>query len=144
MAERVNRQPGWRFSLVFASTRQSDEIVEAEPAPLSTLEDRARKAEALLQAGQTEAAVLLLWSAVEGALRLLGERAGLPLVSLPSSAVIRELYSAGEISAEQFDLLMRLLPGRNQLVHGLESTESVDVERLRLLGEELLSEARTR
>jgi hypothetical protein len=39
---------------------------------------------------------------------------------------------------------MRLLPIRNQLVHGLESQESVDVERLRRLGQELLAEARTK
>jgi hypothetical protein len=141
VVELVNRQPGWRFSLVFASPRQPDELVEAQPASLSVSQERAQNAEALLQAGQKEAAFLLLWSAVEGTLRFLGERAALPLASLPPSALIRELYSAGEISAQHFDSLMRLLPIRNQLVHGLESQESVDVEGLRRLGQELLAEA---
>jgi hypothetical protein len=133
VAERVNRQPGWRFSLVFVSPKQ--------PAPLSVLQERAQNAEALLQAGQKEAAFLLLWSAVEGILRLLGERADLPIASLPPSAIIRELYSAGEISAQHFDSLLRLLPIRNQLVHGLEAQASVDVEELRGIGQELLAEA---
>jgi hypothetical protein len=143
VVELVNRQPGWRFSLVFASPRQPDELVEAQPASLSVSQERAQNAEALLQTGQKEAAFLLLWSAVEGTLRFLGERADLPLASLPPSALIRELYSAGEISAQHFDSLMRLLPIRNQLVHGLESQERVDVEGLRRLGQELLAEART-
>jgi hypothetical protein len=77
-----------------------------------------RNAQALMGARQDEAAFLLLWSALEGALRLAGERAQLPLASLPPSTLIRELYSAGEISREQFDALLGLLPIRNQLVHG--------------------------
>ena len=140
VAERVNRQPGWRFSLVFVSPKQPDEFVETQPAPLSVLLERVQNA-ALLQAGQKEAAFLLLWSVVEGSLRLLGEHADLPIASLPPSAMIRELYSAGEISAQHFDSLLRLLPIRNQLVHGLESQASVDVEELRRIGQELLAEA---
>lgn len=141
VVERVNRQPGWRFSLVFASAHETDDVLDAQPAPLSVLQERTRNAEALLQTGHKQAAFLLLWSAVEGTLRLLGERADLPLASLPPSAIIRELYSAGEISAQHFDSLLHLLPIRNQLVHGLEAQESIDVEGLHLLGQGLLAEA---
>jgi hypothetical protein len=143
VAERVNRQPGWRFSLVFVSPDQPDQVSEAQPAPLSLLEERARNAEILRQVGQKEAAFLLLWSALEGILRLLGDRAQLPLASLPPSTLIRELYSAGEINREQFDSLMRLLPARNQLVHGFGSQESVDVEQLHPLVRELLAEVKS-
>ena len=121
VAERVNRQPGWRFSLVFVSPDQPDQISEAQPAPLSVLQERAQNAAALFQAGQSEAAFLLLFSALEGILRFLGHRAHLPLESLPPSALIRELYSAGEINREGFESLMRLLPVRNRLVHGFGS-----------------------
>jgi len=141
VVERINRQPGWRFSLVFVNPEHPDQLTEAQPAPLSLLQERAKNADALLQADQKEAAFLLLWSAVEGTLRLLAERADLPLASLPPSALIRDLYSAGEISRQHFESLMRLLPIRNQLVHGLESQESVDVEGLRRVGQELLAEA---
>ena len=55
VAERVNRQPGWRFSLVFVSPDQPDQVTEASLAPLPQLQDRARSAEALLQTGQSEA-----------------------------------------------------------------------------------------
>ncbi len=142
VAERVNRQPGWRFSLVFVSPDQPDQVSEAQPAPLPLLLERARNADALLKAGQSEAAFLLLFSALEGILRFLGHRAQLPLESLPPSTLIRELYSAGEITREQFESLMRLLPIRNQLVHGFGSQERLDVEPLRLLVEALVEEAR--
>jgi REase_AHJR-like len=142
VAERVSRQPGWRFALVFVSPDQPDQVWDAPPAPLLRLQERARNAESLLQAGQSEAAFLLLWSALEGILRLLGHRAQLPLETLPPSTLIRELYSAGEISMKQFESLMRLLPVRNRLVHGFGGgQDDVDVEQLRQIVRELLAEA---
>lgn len=144
IAERVNRQPGWRFSLVYVSPSEPDQVTEAEPAPLAELQERAQDADSLLQAGQPEAAFLLFWSACEGSLRLLGRRAQLPLENLPSSALIRELYSTGEISRDHFDTLMRLLPMRNRLVHGLLGrTEDINVEPLRGLVRTLLEDARS-
>ena len=101
-----------------------------------------RNAEALMRPRQDEAAFLLLWSALEGALRLAGERAQLPLASLPPSTLIRELYSAGELSREQFEALLGLLPIRNQLVHGFSSRPAIDVERLREIVASLLADLR--
>jgi hypothetical protein len=141
VAARVNSQPGWRFSLVFLNPDRPDEISAAQlPAPLSVLQVRAQNGDALFQAGQSEAAFLLFFSALEGMLRILGQRAQLPLESLPPSALIRELYSAGEIDRAQFESLMRFLPIRNQLVHGFRPQESLDVEQLRLLVQALLAE----
>lgn len=143
VAERVNRQPGWRFSLVFVSPDQPDQVSEVQPAPLSLLEKLAANAETLLQSGETEGAFLLFWSALEGILRVLGHRAQLPLESLPPSTLIRELYSAGELNMAQFELLMRFLPIRNQLVHGFGAPkETYDVEELHLLVDNFLSEAK--
>jgi hypothetical protein len=144
VAERINRRPGWRFSLVYVSPSEPDQPTEAEPAPLPELEQRARQADSLLQADQPDAAFLLYWSTVEGSLRLLGRRAQLPLENLPSSALIRELYSSGELSREEFDTLMRLLPVRNRLVHGLVGRpERSVVEPLRSLVNTLLENARS-
>jgi hypothetical protein len=144
IAEQINRQPGWRFSLVYVSPSAPDQLMEADPAPLPQLQERAREADSLLQANQPEAAFLLYWSTLEGSLRLLGRRAQLPLENLPSSALIRELYSSGELSREDFETLMGLLPVRNTLVHGLVGrTERANVEPLRSLVNTLLENAKS-
>ena len=109
-------------------------------APLSVLQERAQNGDTLVQAGQSEAAFLLFFSALEGILRVLGQRAQLPLESCRPRPLIRELYSAGEIDRVQFESLMRFLPIRNQLVHGFRPQESLDVEQLRLLVQALLAE----
>jgi hypothetical protein len=142
IAERVNKEPGWRFSLVFANPDEPSQITEAEPAALHVLEQRTQNAGDLLRTGQNEAAFLLLWSALEGILRHLGERAQLPLANLPPSALMRELYSAGEISREQFEALVGLFPVRNQLVHGFGSRADLEAEQLLILVKSLLAELR--
>jgi uncharacterized protein YutE (UPF0331/DUF86 family) len=74
-------------------------------------------------------------------MRLIGNRAGVPVENLPPSTLIRELYSAGEISQEQFEVLMRLLPMRNRLVHGFRGDQDqLDVEQLRAVAQALLRE----
>lgn len=142
VAERVNKEPGWRFSVVFADPDRPDQLVDAETTPLAVLEQRSNDAHQLIESGQKEAAFLLLWSALEGLLRLLSERAQLPLKSLPPSTLIRELYSAGELSRDQFDQLMRQLPLRNQLVHGLGSHEGIESGVLEAIVNSLISDLR--
>lgn len=143
VAERVNRQPGWRLSLVFVDPEQPDQVFETHPESLSRLRERIEDADTLVRSHQWEAAFLLLWSSLEGILRLLGQRAQLPLESLPPSTLIRELYSAGEISREQFEALMILLPVRNRLVHGFGTQAPVDVESLRHVVQAVLGEVET-
>lgn len=143
IAERVNRQPGWRFSVVYVNPLDPDQITEADPAPLAELQDLAREADVLLGADQPKAAFLISWSALEGALRLLARRAQLPLETMPTSALVRELYSAGELSREHFEIILRFLPIRNRLVHGLHGQiGKVDAELLQALVKALLKEAR--
>jgi len=124
--------------------RFQPDLMAAEPLPLAELQGLAQDGDRLLREGERKAAFLLLWSALEGSLRLLGRRAQLPLENLPSSALIRELYSAGEISRDQFETLMRLLPVRNHLAHGPHRRpDEITVEPLQGLVRALLEEARS-
>lgn len=142
LAERTKREQGWKLSLVFVDPDTS-EIHEEESPPLTLVAERVRGATVLNNEGRKEAAFLLLWSALEGLLRILGARANLPLSSLPPSALIRELYSAGELGRDQYELLLQLLPERNRIVHGFGALDGVDVDSLRHLVEGLLAEAST-
>lgn len=143
VAERVSHQPGWRFSVVFADPDQPGRVIEGRAVPLPLVEQRVREGQSLVEAGRGEAAFLLLWSAVESALRVLGEQGHLPLASLPASALIGELYSAGELDHSDFTALMRLLPLRNQLAHGFDPQGVLDAAReLSVIAGTLLDEIR--
>jgi hypothetical protein len=142
VAERVSKEPGWRFSVVFADPDRADPIVDGTTTPLALLERRVNDAHQLIAAGQNEGAFLLLWSALEGVLRLLSERAQLPLTSLPPSMLIRELYSAGELGRDHFEGLMQLLPIRNQLAHGLNSHDRIEAASLEAIVMSLIADLR--
>jgi len=142
LAERIRQHPGWRFSLTVIDPR-SDEVVPLTQQLLDreAIMGRLREARELLDRGVKDAAFVLLWSAVEALLRQIASREGLPLERVPSSAVLKELFSLGLISRSGLDIAMRAFSVRNSLVHGFEAPElNAVLEGMTPLVQELLAE----
>jgi hypothetical protein len=142
LAETIQRQPGWQFSLVVIDPR-SDEVIPVTHQLLDRQEivDRLGKANELLQMGATDAAFLLLWVAVEALLRHLATREGLPLARVPSLSLIKELFSLGILSRSEHDVAQRALDVRNAFVHGFHATKHDEsAGELASLAQHLLSE----
>jgi REase_AHJR-like len=145
LAEVIRAQPGWRFDLVVM--RPGEGEVPPVDATLPTegeLATRLKEADELQAAGSLSAAFIVLWAVVEGLMRLEAQRVGLPLERvMPTSALVRELYSAGEIAAEDYEMLLRLMETRNGLVHGFSTPVSAqDLSELKLIVEHLFAEVR--
>lgn len=143
IAERVAQQPGWKFSLVVLGKDDLDKVAPEEaPLPVNEISERITRAKGLSEQGSPDASFLLLWSSMEALLRVLAGRAHIPLGNAPTSTLIRELYSAGELSREQFDAAMRMLSSRNSLVHGFSAPIGrAEADQLYALSEDLLKEA---
>lgn len=141
IAERVAAHPGWRFSLVVVNPEQVEQapgLVDTDVLAIDRAKDQARRAKHLATEGMLDAAFLLLWSAVEAALRNVAVRAHLPIPSRSTSVILRELFSAGELSRAQFEQALKALPIRNSVVHGgSTSLASEDVETLGQLADSL-------
>lgn len=120
LAGAVEARPGWRLELV----------VHADDGPGRTsvvaVERRAAEARRLLGAGQAEAALLVAWSAAEGALRLLAAGRGVAPRSPAPAGVLRELYSLDLLGERQFRLLDAAWRARSAVAHGFESEGPVD------------------
>lgn len=119
LAETIQRQPGWRFSLVVIDPR-SDEVAPPTQPLLDrqAIVDRLAQANELLKTGATDAAFLLMWISVEALLRHIATREGLPLERVPSSSLLKELFSLGILSRAELELAQRAFSVRNALVHG--------------------------
>src|SRR5262245_28487199 len=142
LAETIQHHPGWRFSLVVVDPRSDD--VTPSTWPLLNREkivERLQEAEELLQRGVKEAAFVLLWVSIEALLRHIASREGLPLERVPSSALLKELFSLGLLSRNGLDITSRAFSVRNSLVHGFEAPElDAILGELTILAQELLAE----
>jgi REase_AHJR-like len=142
IAETIQRQPGWRFSLVVIDPR-SDEVAPPTQPLLDRkdITDRLGRANELLKTGATDATFLLLWISVEAILRHLAIREGLPLERMPSSSLMKELFSLGILSRSELDVAQRAFSVRNTLVHGFATTRLEETAReLAQFAQQLLSE----
>jgi Holliday junction resolvase len=143
LAEEIGRHPGWRFLLVTMNDVESRSFPGSpdELASRSEVTERIARAERLLDSGDSDAAFLLMWSALEAMLRRHAESVALPLERLPSLSVLNHLYSQGELSMTQYDRAMAALRLRNLLAHGSPAPQLGDAARdLRSLIKDLLNE----
>jgi hypothetical protein len=119
LAETIQRHPGWRFSLVVIDPG-SDEVTPPTQSLLDrqAIVERLGQANELLKTGATDAAFLLMWISVEALLRHIATREGLPLERVPSSSLLKELFSLGILSRSELELAQWAFSVRNVLVHG--------------------------
>ncbi len=143
VAEEVKRHQGWRFLLITSQDISDSDLLADEHRRVTWNEiaERVEHAQALLAQGDQEAAYVVMWIAFERMLRLQATQVSLPLERLSPSIVIRQLYSAGELTMEQFDVALSCQDVRNRVVHGLPAPDlETALDRLSRLVRELLSE----
>jgi len=140
LARVVRDMPSWRFDLIMTNPKDAETLVEARPPQPELVRQRADNVASLLDTGNLEAALLLAWSAMEGAVRTLGSELVPDSSSRPISYLLRALYSQGNISQRQFEFLDSLEDVRNAISHGLpvDLPTAVEVARLSRLAVDLL------
>ena len=133
----VQNRPGWRFELIIeGATAERPETVG-----VSQIRAGLDEAEELQRNNHRAAALLLLWSGTEGALRRFAIRENIELESLAPAYVLKRLYTLGLLSREQYRTLNEALQLRNRTAHGFDvSVTTSDLTRLSSTLRELLSE----
>ncbi|QSV67525.1 MAG: hypothetical protein HEQ12_11725 [Aphanizomenon flos-aquae DEX188] len=120
VAEEISRHPGWHFLLVTL------EDIEAESLPGTSEElpsweeiiDHFSQVSKLIENNNIEPAFLFLWSVFEGALRKRAVDVSIPVERLPAIRLLRTMYSLGELSISEFDIIQAYFERRNRLAHG--------------------------
>jgi len=133
----LRNRSGWRFDLVIDGSEPDHGRL---PGP-SQIETSLEEATELQQNGHVVAALLLLWSATEGILRLLATRENVELESLAPGYVTNRLYTLGLLGREQYRVLADAVQLRNQAAHGFQvSVTREDLANVTAIARELLSE----
>jgi hypothetical protein len=130
-------RPGWRFELIIdGSEPEHGRLLGAHQ-----IEASLEEADELRQGGHVVAALLLLWSATEGVLRLLAVRENVDLESPSPMYVTSQLYTLGLLGREQYRILDEALRLRNHAAHGFQvSVTREDLANIAAIARELLSE----
>jgi Holliday junction resolvase-like predicted endonuclease len=119
LAELVNALPHHRFDFV-AIPRETIPARE-EWLDLTALSERVEEASQCWRQGHSEAAIMLLWSATEGALRFIADRQHLGLSTRGPQTMVKTLYSQGVIDKYEYEILEQAGRLRNLAVHGFKA-----------------------
>ena len=125
LARLVESKPGWSFELLLVSEPEKlDSPVGARSLVGEETLSRIEEAEKSLEAGLSEAAFLLAWSACEAAIRGLVEAQGVsnPSVTRPGYILDQAVY-LGVISRGEYNNLTKLQEYRNAIVHGFTASD---------------------
>ncbi|BCL39105.1 hypothetical protein [Nostoc sp. MS1] len=128
VSQEVSKHPGWRFLLVTL------EDIEAQSLPGTSEQfpsweeiiNRFDQAHRLVENQEIEPAFLFLWIIVEGALRKRAIDASIPVESFPTIVLLKYMYSLGELSFSQFEIIETCFVIRNRLEHGYK--ERLDLQ----------------
>lgn len=137
VAERVSREPGWRFELVAVprveqASRWTDEH-------MSLIEDRARQ---VVAAGGADMAYVYAWGFLEILIPELASEHGLKFSKVPFMEGMRKLVSEGLVSREVLSEVEEAYNVRSRLLHAEREPlpKADDVEKLLALGRRVRNE----
>ena len=143
VAEEVSRHPGWRFLLVTLEDIQAESLpgTSEELPSWEELINYFSQVSKLIENNNIEPAFLFLWSVFEGALRKRAVDVSIPVERLPAIRLLRTMYSLGELSISEFDIIQAYLEKRNRLAHGyIQKLNSEVLGKFLMLIVELLDE----
>lgn len=137
IAERVSREPGWRFELVTIPSPESVSL----PA-VGRMDSIVAQARAAMRAGLTDTAYAFAWMVIEVLLTDLAVQNELKPEKKPFGLIARDLVSRGIISRDVLDAIEQAHAIRNQVVHAPETfmPTAANVELLLALSRRLRDE----
>src|SRR5437764_850914 len=97
--------PGWRLDLVVTNPKHAPVVDNgAEELDQAEVEARIKAVRELWAVHQEDAAILLAWSAIEAAMRLVAKRESIELENDQPAFVLKKLFSLGLLGREDFAL----------------------------------------
>lgn len=145
LAEEVNRHNGWRLELVVINPEKDSSKFESVPfydqVDFDELESRLLESKSLFHSKFDIAALLLVWSVIEGTLLIRTSFKGRNLEKV--GTLLKDAAVLGIISEGTYAFLKSIGEERNRLVHGLQKSRKItkkEVDRLLSICSSLLSE----
>lgn len=119
-AEVAGAQPGWRYDVVILEPSAPRRRPEYREPSIEQIERMLAEAEHVAGVSP-RGAFVLAWAGLEAAMRRTGQRAGVGGgIGTQPLTLVRELYSSGRLSPEDFRRVEESRVMRTEVIHGLE------------------------
>jgi hypothetical protein len=124
-AEELSAKSGWRLDVVVEGEDApwADRVTESAEPTLIQIGAMIQSARRLIGLGETDAACLIGWAAIEAAMRAIAANNAVPLERKTPALILKQLYAVGLLSREEYDSLEEAMGVRNAVAHGLKPSE---------------------
>jgi hypothetical protein len=128
VAQSVSQHQGWHFLVV------TPDDIENNPLPDGTvnyatwaeLSKQVKQAPLIIDAIGNSASLIYIWGLIEAVLRRRVIDLSMPIEKFPFTRIAKHLYSEGELSMEELDLLLTMQNHRNKVAHGYKAEVNRD------------------
>lgn len=141
LAEAVEAHPGWRLDLAIERPQERDKPDPDEPRiEKAVIRQRLQEGEQLLNQGLLDAALLIIWSALEAACWWAFRKEKLRLERNTPAAYVSRLYSELFVDEDEFRHLKAILELRNAIAHGVQGAEvqNSDIQKILKIARRLI------
>jgi hypothetical protein len=128
IADIVAQNPGWRFVLVVAEDSSSEEndIPTNYKFDPKLIKNGIERASLLMSSGIYDYAIVVLWNTLIYMMREKSMKEHYAVENLPELSIVKQLYSKGEISNQEYEEFLSFSRLRNQSVHAISSDIQVE------------------
>jgi len=120
LANLIEQQEGWRFELVVTNSKQVVDM-EREDSSLNEISKLLLDAEELLNIDYVKASYILTWSSLESIIRKKLKNENIKSEYNNPIQMIKNLYTFGLITRDEYDFLHNHFKLRNLVVHGFNA-----------------------
>ncbi len=140
IADVVNTHPNWRFLIMTVPKKTAETEFVAEIKNPEDIQQYLNKVSKVYSVSP-ELSIPYLWNAIVALLRNKAADAQLKYTELTERSLINQLYTQGELSAEQHQALLKWNTFRNQAVHDVDfSVQPEEVSKMLSFVEQLSQE----
>jgi uncharacterized protein YutE (UPF0331/DUF86 family) len=134
LIERMKEHPGWALEFYYVKGQRDvlETIEETQALRPKEIAKRTSEARKLLLDGHWEAALVLVWSALEAVMRNFAAKRNLKIRG-GAEAISSSLVASGYLNHSHHRLFQQVVPIRNALVHGFRNPEVNNETILRLI-----------
>jgi hypothetical protein len=120
VAQLISEHQGWRFIVVTPDDVENNYFLNTQENYPTWLElsNKVAQIPLIIDSIGNAASLIYIWGLIEAVLRRYAIDSSIPVENFPFTRMAKHLYSIGELSIDELNLLLSIQASRNKVAHG--------------------------